>query len=62
MVSDMSAIDTHKYDNFIVDNSKSNKFLYYNIYYFYFLKIRLTLFLNLDFKVNSIDFLYKNSN
>lgn len=49
-------------DNFNI-NFLKKKILFYNIFYFYFLKIRLSLFLGINNEcVQSIDTIYENAN
>lgn len=61
---EMSAIDTLKYNKIIPDieffNHK-NRFLVYSLYYFYFIKIKLTLIQSTNNHIESIDTIYKNS-
>jgi NADH:ubiquinone oxidoreductase subunit C len=62
---EMSAIDTLKYNNILPNNNflnLNNRFLSFNIYYFYFLKLKLTFVQLSNQKLNSIDGLYKNAN
>lgn len=62
---EMSAIDTLKYNNIVPNNeffNSSNRFIMYNIYYMYTLKLRLTLMQSVKKGVDSIDTIYKNAN
>jgi hypothetical protein len=64
-LTEISAIDTLKYNNIIPKNeffNSNSRFLVYNIYYMYLLKLRLTLIQNTNKKIESIDMLYKNAN
>lgn len=64
-LTDISAIDTLKYNNVIPKNeffNSNNRFLIYNIYYMYTLKLRLTLMQNINKNTDSIDTIYKNAN
>src|SRR5687768_16834119 len=62
---EISAIDTLKY-NEILPNSKfhnlNSRIIVYNIYYFYFIKVRLTLMQYVNKNIESIDSIYKNAN
>lgn len=62
-LTDMSCIDTLKYDKFIPEQTLLNKkrFLLYNIYYFYWIKVRFTLIQFSESRVESIDSIYKNA-
>ena len=62
-LTDISCIDTLKYDKFIPEQDVINnkRFLIYNIYYFYWIKVRMTLVQFSDYKIESIDSIYKNS-
>lgn len=62
---EISAIDTIKYSEFIPNKELFNlksRFLIYNIYYFYWIKVRLTFMQFTNLKLNSIDKIYKNAN
>jgi hypothetical protein len=60
---DISCIDTLKYDKFIPEQEIINnkRFLIYNIYYFYWIKVRLTLVQFSEARIESIDGVYKNA-
>lgn len=61
---DMSIIDTLKYNKLTTKMDKifkNNRFIKYNIYYFYFLKSRLTLIQSINNNTTSIDKIYLNS-
>jgi NADH dehydrogenase (ubiquinone) Fe-S protein 3 len=60
---DMSCIDTLKYNKFIPDFDLINnkRFILYNIYYMYWIKVRLTLVQFSETNVDSIDLVYRNS-
>lgn len=61
---DSSIIDTLKYNNLSTKMDKlfnKNRFIYYNIYYLYWIKIRLTLINSLNYSIESIDNIYLNS-
>lgn len=63
MISDMSTIDTLKYNRIFQNKFQDkNRFLMFNLYYFYTIKIRLTLMFISKKNTPSIDSLYKNSN
>ena len=62
---DVSAIDTLKYNNIIPEKNfftKNNRFIIFNIYYMYFLKIRMSLIQLTNSDVESIDLIYPNAN
>jgi len=63
-LTDISCIDTIKYNN-IISNKKifnsNNRFIIYNIYYMYFLKIRLSLIQLSNLNVESVDSIYPNA-
>lgn len=67
-LTEISAIDTLKYNKILPDIDiilNKNKFIIYNIYYVYFIKIRLTLIINYSDQKNtttSIEKIYKNAN
>lgn len=64
-LTEMSAIDTLKYSKIFPESeylNKNNRFLVYNIYYTYYAKTRLTFVCSTDYKMNSIDSIYKNAN
>jgi NADH:ubiquinone oxidoreductase subunit C len=64
-LTEISAIDTLKYSDIIPKNDLFNvndRFIVYNIYYFYFIKIRLTLLQLTNDKIESIDTIYNNAN
>lgn len=64
MLTEISAIDTLKYNKIIPDTEFFNfkdRFLVYNIYYFYFIKIKITLVQSTNNKLDSIDNIYRNS-
>ena len=64
-LSEMSIIDTLKYNNITPQINlfnKKNRFLLFNVYYTYFAKIRLTLMVSTNSQIQSIDSIYKNSN
>ena len=61
---EMSAIDTLKYNKIIPESEFFNfkdRFLVYSIYYFYFIKIKITLVQSTNNNLNSIDTIYKNA-
>lgn len=61
---EMSAIDTLKYNKIIPDIEFFNfkdRFLVYSIYYFYFIKIKITFVQSTNDKIDSIDTIYKNA-
>jgi hypothetical protein len=62
-LTDISCIDTLKYDKFIPEQTIINnkRFLIYNIYYFYLIKVRMTLVQFSSARVESIDSIYKNA-
>lgn len=62
-LTDMSCIDTIKYNKFIPEiNFLNNKrLLMYNIYYMYWVKIRLTLIQTCNNNIDSIDYVYRNA-
>jgi NADH-quinone oxidoreductase subunit C len=63
MLTDISAIDTSKYDEvFPETDSNNNRFILYNIYYMYLLKLRVTLVYMTNKTINSIDKIFKNAN
>lgn len=62
---EISAIDTLKYNNLFPHHetfNKNNRFIIYNIYYCYWIKVRLTLFQFSNKQIKSIDTIYKNAN
>lgn len=62
---EMSAIDTLKYNKIIPKSEYFNfkdRFLVFNIYYFYFIKIKITFIQSTNNWIDSIDSIYKNSN
>lgn len=63
-LTDMSAIDTLKYNSIFPEISflKKNRILLYSIYYTYFAKIRLTLISSTKISTESLDKVYKNAN
>lgn len=64
-VIDSSIIDTLKYNKLTNKMDKlfaKSRFLQYNIYYFYYLKSRLTLIQTIKDKTDSIDSIYLNMN
>ncbi len=63
-ITEMSVIDTLKYNDTIPEISflKKNRFLNYSIYYTYFAKIRLTLITTSSISTESLDKIYKNTN
>ena len=63
-LSEMSAIDTLKYNNVFpeIDFLKKDRLLVFNVYYTYFAKIRLTVVTNSGTNLESIDKIYKNAN
>lgn len=61
---EISAIDTLKYNKIIPDIDFFNfkdRFLVYSIYYFYFIKIKITFVQSTSSKIDSIDTIYKNA-
>ena len=63
-LTEISCIDTLKYNNIIPNTnffSKNNRFIIYNTYYMYFLKIRLSIIQITNLDINSIDSIYINS-
>ena len=61
---DNSCIDTLKYNDILPEKkffNKNKRFIIYNIYYMYFLKIRLSLIQIINLNSNSIDLIYNNS-
>ena len=62
-LTDISCIDTLKYDKFIPEQTIINnkRFLIYNIYYFYLIKVRMTLIQFSSARIESIDSIYKNA-
>ena len=61
---EMSAIDTLKYNKIIPDVEFFNfkdRFLVYSVYYFYFIKVRITFVQSTNNNVDSIDSIYKNA-
>jgi len=64
MLTEMSAIDTLKYNNMFpdLDLLKKNRLILYSIYYTYFAKIRLTIIYSIKLNSKSIEKVYKNSN
>lgn len=61
---EMSAIDTLKYNKIIPDTEFFNfkdRFLIYNIYYFYFIKIKITFVQSTNNTIDSIDSIYRNA-
>lgn len=61
---EMSAIDTMKYNKIIPDIETFNlkdRFLIYNIYYFYYIKIKITFIQSTNNTIDSIDSVYKNA-
>ncbi len=67
-LNEISSIDTSKYFNFqnkLDFFCKTSNIMLYNIYYFYFIKLKLTIFYNissLNDGLDSIELLFKNSN
>lgn len=63
-LTEISAIDTLKYSTIFPEEEKKTKtrFILYNIYYMYLLKIRLTLVYFINNTAPSIDKIYKNAN
>lgn len=66
MLTDISAIDTLKFNKILPEidaHFNNNRFIVYNIYYFYKTKIRITLVVNSfeSLKFKSIEKIYKNS-
>ena len=64
---EQSAIDTKYFDKFNDEfhlNFKNKRIMLYNILYFYFIRIRLSIFLSLNIgeSIKSIDSLYPNAN
>lgn len=65
MLTDMSAIDTLKYNNIFPtteDTENNYRYVLYNIYYMYLLKLRITLVYFTDKTISSIDKIFKNAN
>lgn len=63
-LTEASCIDTLKYNNILPEKkffNKNNRFIIYNIYYMYFLKIRLSLIQLTNLNINSIDSIYPNA-
>lgn len=62
-LTDISCIDTLKYNKFIPDLNfiQNNRFIIYNIYYMYWIKIRLTLMYTNTKELDSIDYIYRNA-
>lgn len=62
-LTDISCIDTLNYNKFVpeLDVIKNKRFLMYNIYYMYWIKIRLTLIHFNCESTESIDHVYRNS-
>ena len=61
---EMSAIDTFNYKNIFWKDKSFNtnhRFIQYNMYYHYLIKTRLTFLVTTDYKLDSIDQLYKNA-
>lgn len=67
-LTEISAIDTLKYNKILPDIDiilHKNQYIIYNMYYIYFTKVRLTLILTYNAKNNttpSVEKLYKNAN
>lgn len=62
---EMSVIDTLKYNKILPTEELENfnkRFIFFNIYYCYFIKIRLTLLTTINKNIESIDYIYQNSN
>lgn len=64
---EQSCIDTKYFDRFDDEfhlKFKGSRLMFFNIYYFYFTKVRLTLMLNLDLleSLPSIELFYRNAN
>lgn len=63
-LTDISVIDTLKYNEIIPKHeifNPNDRFIVYNIYYFYFIKIRLTIMQSTNNNISSIDNIYKNA-
>lgn len=62
-LTDISCIDTLKYDKFLPEMEfiTNKRFLIYNVYYMYWIKIRLTLIQFNNKSIESIDFIYRNA-
>jgi len=63
-LTEISAIDTLKYDTIFpeTENNTNNRFILYNIYYMYLLKLRITLVYLTNKNIPSIDKVFKNAN
>lgn len=64
-LSEISAIDTIKYNKILPEIKFYNfnkRFILFNIYYLYFIKIRMNFIYVTDKDLESIDFLFKNAN
>lgn len=62
-LTEMSCIDTLKYNKFVPELSmiQNKRFLMYNIYYMYWIKIRMTLIQFNTNEIESIDYIYRNA-
>jgi len=63
-LTEISAIDTLKYSQIIPKTEIFNfkdRFLIYNIYYFYFTKVKITFVQSTNYKIDSIDSIFRNA-
>lgn len=61
---DISIIDTIKYNSIIPEKefyNFNNRFILYNIYYCYFIKLRLTFIQSINHKAQSVESIFRNA-